>query len=1042
MHKRPLGGTSKQGQRAIWFIVRLFVLAALITTAVTAYHWYTGAPLDFALRMMTDDFRLVATCPTEIEAILGFALRSPAQKDYLPMSSRYGDDWVVQVCAGEVFYSDSTDSFQHLRPATPVPAPSSTGNPFSLRDFVNGSWLEQQHPPLASSIKALGWVQDGLDGTASRAIQDLLYIAGGSRAVASSVVSLNWVQDGLNDVEAEAIHWMNNFTDVAVVSSIISLNWVQDGIDGVEVRPIEELSYIANKDAGVASSIISLNWVQDGLNDVEAEAIHWMNNFTDVAVVSSIISLDWVQDGIDGVEVRPIEELSYIANKDAGVASSIISLNWVQDGLNDVEAEAIHWMNNFTDVAVVSSIISLDWVQDDIDGVEVRPIEELSYIANKDAGVASSIISLNWVQDGLNDVEAEAIHWMNNFTDVAVVSSIISLDWVQDDIDGVEVRPIEELSYIANKDAGVASSIISLNWVQDGLNDVEAEAIHWMNNFTDVAVVSSIISLDWVQDDIDGVEVRPIEELSYIANKDAGVASSIISLNWVQDGLNDVEAEAIHWMNNFTDVAVVSSIISLDWVQDDIDGVEVRPIEELSYIANKDAGAAMRIVGMPFVETIEPPDISAIESLSRLAASEPETFVSVMSHPALQDGISNELAPIIATLHGVATKNPSLIDVLLDPGRALLEQRTITLPLSGDVVLYIIRTSQGAAPSMELLEYSVRNAEQYMGAPLPTNYIGLLFEDAIRVGYAGHNDATHITVLPKYDIDDGSREAEDAGFVIAHEVAHYYWSGNADWVDEGAANFLASTIEVARTGRSIGVDSLPCAYAGNIVEQEELGTSQDDVEFRCNYSLGERLFADLFRTLGDESFRQGFRALHLASREEEDDDNNEDSAVGIAHFSAAFRSDDEIVSAVVARWYDGTEAHDLSKLETGKVDPSLPSINGRIEGAYITTSADGPAVSAFSAEDFTDLVFFTIKYSYNVSGGPYEVPLEIVEYFEDGFDFRRHSVNLIADARYIGYTWRINVGFLPSSKWAPGRYVVHAYASGRKVAEVEYEVTP
>ena len=45
-------------------------------------------------------------------------------------------------------------------------------------------------------------------------------------------------------------------------------------------------------------------------------------------------------------------------------------------------------------------------------------------------------------------------------------------------------------------------------------------------------------------------------------------------------------------------------------------------------------------------------------------------------------------------------------------------------------------------------------------------------------------------------------EAENAGSVIAHEVAHYYWSGNADWVDEGAADFMASIIEGARSESS------------------------------------------------------------------------------------------------------------------------------------------------------------------------------------------------------------------------------------------------
>ncbi len=110
-----------------------------------------------------------------------------------------------------------------------------------------------------------------------------------------------------------------------------------------------------------------------------------------------------------------------------------------------------------------------------------------------------------------------------------------------------------------------------------------------------------------------------------------------------------------------------------------------------------DASAALRILRMPFLKTIEPPDASAMESLSRLAISDTGTFRDVLSHPALTDGISNDLAPIVATLHGVAGTNPALIEVLLDPSnRVVLELRTITLPLSGEVVLTIIRTGPGA----------------------------------------------------------------------------------------------------------------------------------------------------------------------------------------------------------------------------------------------------------------------------------------------------------------------------------------------------------
>ena len=405
-----------------------------------------------------------------------------------------------------------------------------------------------------------------------------------------------------------------------------------------------------------------------------------MNNFGDAEVASAVVSLGWLQDGIDDVEVKTIEELSYIANKDTGVGLSVVALDWVQDGVEGVEADAIDWMNNFGDAEVASAVVSLGWVQDGIDDVEVKTIEELSYIANKDTGVGLSVVALDWVRDGVDDdVEAGAIDWMNNFGDAEVASAVVSLGWVQDGIDDVEVKTIEELSYIANKDTGVGLSVVALDWVQDGIEDVEADAIDWMSNFGDAEVASAVVSLGWVQD---GIGCGGQDDRRTVAYENAEVASAVVSLSWVQDSVN---------------------------------GAEAALIEDFGSIAGNDAGAALQIVGMPFIETIEPPDISAMASLRQLAAFKPETFVRVMSHAALLDGISNDIAPIVATLNGVAGTNPGLIDVLLDSSKVLLERRIITLPLSGDVILFIIRTSPGTERSMDLLEHSVRSVEEYMG---------------------------------------------------------------------------------------------------------------------------------------------------------------------------------------------------------------------------------------------------------------------------------------------------------------------------------------
>ena len=559
----------------------------------------------------------------------------------------------------------------------------------------------------------------------------------------------------------------------------------------------------------------------------------------------------------------------------------------------------------------------------------------------------------------------------------------------------------------------------------------------------DPQLASSIKKLDWIQDGIDDTESKAIQDLLYIAVTSRSVVASIVSLSWVQDGIHDVEAGAFRWLNNIGSAEVASLVVSLGWVEDGIEEIEVKAIERISYIDYKDADEAFRIVGMPFLTTIEPVDVSALDALSDLAAFKEGSLAQVMAHPSLARGITDALTPIVAMLYGVAKTNPPLTDRLLDPEGVDLERRSITLPLTGDVDLVIVRTGPGAARGMDLLEHSVRASEELIGIPFPTRYVGLLYENAVSGGFAGTNFGTHIAILPKYDVDDGSYEAEFAPHAIAHEVAHYFWSGNADWVDEGVSDFMASSVENRRAGKTVGVTNDPCPYARLIAELELLAPNADaDLDvFGCNYSLGERLFVDMARTLGDDAIWRSLRDLYAKSLVEDDADDLKGTSLDINHLWEVFQSAPG-AAVSIERWYDGTEDYDISQLDTGPVEPILASINGRIDEAYIAASWGGPAVSDFSAQDVTDWVYLTLKYSYDVSGDPREVHLEIVEYYEDGFEFRHRRGELTAEARYIGGTAGFSVGPTPSRKGAPGRYWVYVYAGERKVAEVKYEVTP
>ena len=79
-----------------------------------------------------------------------------------------------------------------------------------------------------------------------------------------------------------------------------------------------------------------------------------------------------------------------------------------------------------------------------------------------------------------------------------------------------------------------------------------------------------------------------------------------------------------------------------------------------------------------------------------------------------------------------------------------------------------------------------------------------------------------------------------------------------------------------------------------------------------------------------------------------------------------------------------------------------------------------------------------LEYSYRVSA-PRTIQFEIVEFYEDGFVFRRRNAEIKADPSYRGGTFWTQVGAIPL---AAGEYWVWIYEGGVKVAEAYYEAGP
>ena len=417
---------------------------------------------------------------------------------------------------------------------------------------------------------------------------------------------------------------------------------------------------------------------------------------------------------------------------------STAGLPWVADGIDESERSAARELSTLaeTNPPVARVLLNYPWVADGVSGPEKAAIERINDIGYDHPTLAGKIAALPWLVDGVTQPESDVVEILWEAADLALADQFIAMPWLADGVTQTEAGLLSDLRFVARNDVGLAERLVALSWLVDGVTQDEA-----------------------------GV----LSNLEYIARDDVGLAEQLVALPWLVDGLDAVEQtiiERLMWIAR-EDVGLANAIAGKPWLADDLGSLAARAVSSLYYIKDEDTALARNIVNMPFLETLESTDAAVLEALSWLAYTEILALREVLAHPTLQDGITDEWAPVVALMDSVNEAAPAFLRPLLDPEQATVERRYVTLPHSGAVDLAIIRTESGAPRSMDLLEHSVGSVEKFMGTALPANYVGLLFGTAV-LGYSGGtNYGAYFVMLPKYDAADGSDAADYAGHLMA-----------------------------------------------------------------------------------------------------------------------------------------------------------------------------------------------------------------------------------------------------------------------------------
>ena len=163
-------------------------------------------------------------------------------------------------------------------------------------------------------------------------------------------------------------------------------------------------------------------------------------------------------------------------------------------------------------------------------------------------------------------------------------------------------------------------------------------------------------------DSITSGDINTPITLLYFEFEHPAEVARLAALEWVTDGLQGSEAGSLIRLQELAEVSKRAFYSLLDrnlpWTS--TNQYALRQITDMSSFAEH---AALKVIEMPFVDTMELSDQDALRRLRLLAEESPEGLQRVLSHPTLGDAITDELSIYVSILY-LEEVNPELASVI------------------------------------------------------------------------------------------------------------------------------------------------------------------------------------------------------------------------------------------------------------------------------------------------------------------------------------------------------------------------------------------
>ena len=471
---------------------------------------------------------------------------------------------------------------------------------------------------------------------------------------------------------------------------------------------------------------------------------------------------------------------------DPSITERLTRMPWIADGVNEIEWTALSDVGRIAseDIELARMVANLPWFTDDVTEDELWVLTDLAdTAASGNVELARMVANLPWFTDDVTEDERWALADLANtaaFGNVELARMVANLPWFIDDISEAEKEALQLLytfrSSDGSQDTELTKTIVGLSWIDDGMTEDERSALESLVNIpiNDFELARMVAKLPWFIDDITEDEEEALQNLYYIASNDIELAKTVVELPWFIDDIAYYESEALWALNSIahTDAELARMAANLPLFANTItEGyLHVQALHGLSSIAEIDTDLAWRLASSVNDRTRDLIHLRVIESLG-CVSHKGDTLRQLTSQPWFADGLDNEESAFLVILCDIVEIAPQLYQDLLHS--RFMQMKTISLPLAGDVNIYIIQTAPFPIDEdlLSIIEGAVRIYEEFLGAPFPsTDIIIHVIDSVYTTGNAlrsSHGNWRVDLIRSEGTVSVGS---------LVHEIAHFYFT--------------------------------------------------------------------------------------------------------------------------------------------------------------------------------------------------------------------------------------------------------------------------